>query len=167
MNRRRLIIWIVVLLSVGIVAAVKYRYAMFPGDKVSETYRKYTDTPNIEATYIKDFRVSDSIRTDITLLHALDTAGWILLLDDFFMVNKNIDQYPEEYRNNLLFGDGVGFNVYQANNPTLRADTNTVDVEQAIRYPRFRMVMVCHNLSYGQAQAIMQYQINDYFKDIE
>lgn len=167
MRRWLFITGIVALLCLGVAVTVKYCHSIFHGDDVSEVYLKYEKQPGIEATYIKGFLVTDSIRVDITLLRALDTANWIGLYGDFCLGLKNLSEIPEQYRDLYLFGDGIGFNVYRTNHPELVADKDEKDVEVAVIYKKFRTVMVCHTETREQTEAIMNYQMYDYFKNIK
>lgn len=60
----------------------QWRY-IFPSHEVSEIYTRYENTDGIDASFIKDFRVNDSVFIDVTLLEAKDSAGWALLCKDF------------------------------------------------------------------------------------
>ena len=60
----------------------QWRY-IFPSHEVSEIYTRYENTDGIDASFIKDFRVNDSVFIDVTLLEAKDSAGWATLMHDF------------------------------------------------------------------------------------
>lgn len=54
-----------------------------PFDKCSEAYKTYANNPSVEASFIKDFRINDSVFVDVTLLEAADSIGWNTLWHDF------------------------------------------------------------------------------------
>ena len=54
-----------------------------PFDQCSEVYRAYADNPLIKASYIKEFRINDTVTVDVTMLKAVDTNGWNILKNDF------------------------------------------------------------------------------------
>ena len=81
----------VVLLAVSATLVWKYRPRTVPVEECSELYRRYSDSSHICASYIKDFRVNDSLTLDVTVLEALDSAGWAGLLKDF-----DITPLPQE-----------------------------------------------------------------------
>ena len=60
----------------------QWRY-IFPSHVVSEIYTRYENTDGIGVSFIKDFRVNDSVFIDVTLLEAKDSAGWATLMHDF------------------------------------------------------------------------------------
>jgi hypothetical protein len=45
-------------------------------------YRLYVNNPSIRASFIKDFRINDSVSVDVTLLEATDSVGWNTLVTD-------------------------------------------------------------------------------------
>ena len=49
----------------------------------SEVYKKYSRVEGVRATYVKDFRVNDTLTVGVTLLEATDSAGWEYLLNAF------------------------------------------------------------------------------------
>lgn len=53
------------------------------GVQTSDVYRRYADTPGVNAAYIKDYRVNDSVTVCVTLLEAIDSAGWASVKKDF------------------------------------------------------------------------------------
>lgn len=62
-----------------------------PKDNCSDLYRQYAGAEGIKATFVKDYRVNDSITLDVTILEARDSAGWAGLLKDF-----DITPLPQE-----------------------------------------------------------------------
>ena len=54
--------------------------ATVPDEDCSELYRCYKECPAVVATFIRDFRVDDTVGVDVTLLEASDSAGWATLV---------------------------------------------------------------------------------------
>ena len=73
-----------------LVAFYQWKY-IFPSNEVSDLYRHYADVENIDATFIKDFKVNDSVFIDVTLLEAKDSAGWVILKRDFSVPELDIE----------------------------------------------------------------------------
>ena len=67
---------------VGVALAVKFLFCAVPYWQSSEVYKKYKDVEGIRASYVKDFRVNDTLTVAVTLLEATDT-GWERLMEDF------------------------------------------------------------------------------------
>ena len=82
MNRRWIITLLVCLLIVGSGAGVLLWPRTVPLGQCSEVYRLYVNNPSIRASFIKDFRINDSVSVDVTLLEAIDSNGWNTLVTD-------------------------------------------------------------------------------------
>lgn len=54
-----------------------------PFSQCSDVYKRYAKMDGIDASFIKDFRVNDSVFIDVTLLEAIDSTGWDILKRDF------------------------------------------------------------------------------------
>ena len=74
---------LVILALVSLALAVRLCPRTVPFSQCSSIYKKYADAEGIEATFIKDFRVNDTVFIDVTLLEAKDSAGWATLKQDF------------------------------------------------------------------------------------
>ncbi len=68
---------------VGVALAVKFLFCAVPYWQSSEVYKKYKDVEGIRASYVKDFRVNDTLTVAVTLLEATDSAGWEYLKQAF------------------------------------------------------------------------------------
>ena len=68
---------------VGVALAVKFLFCAVPYWQSSEVYKKYKDVEGIRASYVKDFRVNDTLTVAVTLLEATESAGWEYLLQKF------------------------------------------------------------------------------------
>ena len=54
-----------------------------PFDQCSDLYKQYANVEGIDATFIKDYKVNDTVFVDVTLLEAIDSTGWDILKKDF------------------------------------------------------------------------------------
>ena len=77
---------LVCLLIVGSGAGVLLWPRTVPLGQCSEVYRFYANNPGIKASFIKDFRINDSVSVDVTLLEAVDSNGWNTLVTDMNLV---------------------------------------------------------------------------------
>ena len=97
MTRKWILTILVSLLLVGGAVIVIVMPRVVPFSKTSDIYKHYASTDNIQATYIKDMAIIDSVAVDVTLLEAKDSAGWERLKEDFgvteFFVENNEDRY--------------------------------------------------------------------------
>ena len=90
MKRRILPFCLATLLCIAAVVVWKYRATIFRNGDVSELYLRYADTEGIDATFIKDFHVNDTVYVDVTLLQATDSAGWEMLISDFMIRRESL-----------------------------------------------------------------------------
>ena len=84
MRRRRWLYWIVVvligLLLSAITSAVIYWRHTVPLSECSEVYRQYRHLPGVRAAFIRQMPINDTLRLDMTLLEAEDSAAFADLL---------------------------------------------------------------------------------------
>lgn len=83
MKRSWLITIIYSLLLLGLGAVVIFMPQVVPMDKCSDLYKRYANIDGIEATFIKDYRVNDSVTVDVTLLEATTDSAWGEVLQYF------------------------------------------------------------------------------------
>ena len=70
---------------VGLLASltiVYFRYTV-PYWQCSEVYKRYHKVEGVEAAYVKNFPINDTLTVAVTLLQAADSAGWEYLLQAF------------------------------------------------------------------------------------
>ncbi len=83
MNKRTLINLAVILAAALAFLAVRYLPGVLSERKCSLVYQHYAHLPGIEATFVKDYPVFDTLAFDVTLLHASSDTAWQLLCHDF------------------------------------------------------------------------------------
>lgn len=77
------VVFALLVLEVVVGLAVWQWPRLFASRYASDLYRTYADIPGIDATFLHDFRVSDTVAVDVTILQATDSAGWERLRRDF------------------------------------------------------------------------------------
>ena len=91
MNTRRLIerlaswpatLTLCLLIVLGALA-VKLWPRTVPFEQCSEVYKKYAGADGVDASFLKDYRINDTVRVDVTLLEAKTDSAWTILTDDF------------------------------------------------------------------------------------
>lgn len=75
------------LLIIGGGAAVILWPRTVPLQECSEIYQKYANVEDVRASFIKDYKVNDTVFVDVTLLEAINSAGWDILKKDFELPN--------------------------------------------------------------------------------
>lgn len=86
--------WLVVLLVAmfnTLAVYVSRQPHSLEAEECSRLYQRYADSPDIRATYVKNYRVNDTLTLNATLLEAVTDTGWAILLKDF-----NFEPYPPE-----------------------------------------------------------------------
>ena len=101
-NKQRL--WLLVsLLCLTIVAGSGLLWhSAQPSPPVSDTYLRYSHVEGIEASYIRNFQVNDTLSIPVTTLKATTDSAWELLRKDF-----HIPPFPEEHKKHLEAGKDV------------------------------------------------------------
>ena len=88
MKKRRFWLVVTAIVAAEVLAAVVWRCCLFPEREVSDLYQRYCHVPGIEASYVKGFRINDTLAIDATLLHATDSASWERLVEDFGLMES-------------------------------------------------------------------------------
>lgn len=70
--------------------AIQWKY-IFPSNEVSEIYARYEKVEGIDVSFVKDYKVNDTVLVDVTLLEATDSVGWATLKKDFEIPNPPPD----------------------------------------------------------------------------
>ena len=155
MNRRSLIItFAICLLAVAVAFVVKRCPRTVPFEQCSELYQRYADTEGIEASFIQGYRINDSIRVDVTLLQATDSAAWVLLMKDF-----KIPVIPPEYEE-LISKKAVSTRLFPKNHPELTKDTTLLENDILVYYRKMYCICICHIESENQVTALLKKEIH-------
>ncbi len=85
MKKSSIYIIFVLIVVAAIVAGLAVRYvpSVVPYWQCSEVYKRYSKVEGVRASYIKDYRINDTLTLGVTLLEATDSAGWEYLLQKF------------------------------------------------------------------------------------
>lgn len=87
MKKKTRTFWTVVALmlvmEVATVLVVRYWYDIFPPRNVGILYKHYEDNKHIDASFVKGYRINDTLRLNVTVLVARDSIGIAQLWDDF------------------------------------------------------------------------------------
>lgn len=101
-----------------------------PLEECSEVYRRYEGLEGIDAAYIKNYRVNDTLTLPVTLLEATTDSGWARLQKDF-----GVPEIPKEYED-LFYADSNQVSVKKYINPENPLDTQSDDLVATSRYKR-------------------------------
>lgn len=81
------VVFALLVLEVVVGLAVWQWPRFFASRYASDLYRTYADIPGIDATFLHDYRVSDTVAVDVTILQATDSVGWERLTNDFGIIS--------------------------------------------------------------------------------
>ena len=85
---------VILAVALGAITVVLRWHRIFPSDEVSETYLKYAGRENVDASFVKGYRINDTMVVDVTLLETGDSAMWDTLCQDFSIVP--LSKYPKD-----------------------------------------------------------------------
>lgn len=88
-----------------------------PFSQCSDVYKRYAKMDGVDATFIKDYKVNDTVFVDVTLLEAKTDSAWTVLQTDF-----NVPIIPEEYRELVASYSSVDFWLAPKEDYTLPMD---------------------------------------------
>ncbi|MCR4815772.1 MAG: hypothetical protein K5842_01120 [Bacteroidales bacterium] len=92
MKPKQLILPAIIFLAIVLVAlAVRLWPRIVPFDLCSDVYKQYANVEGIDATFIKDYKVNDTVFVDVTLLEATDSVSWTTLKKDFEVPDPSPD----------------------------------------------------------------------------
>lgn len=83
-----------------------------PFDQCSVAYQTYAGQPGICASFIKDYRINDTVFVDVTFIEATTDSAWNVILNDF-----NMPVIPEEYRELVEKNSSIEFNLISKEDP--------------------------------------------------
>ena len=74
---------LIVVVILGGASIFWYMQRTVPYWQCSEVYKRYKDVEGVRATYVKDYRVNDTLTFGVTLLEATTDSGWAKLVSKF------------------------------------------------------------------------------------
>ena len=152
MKKHNILSVVLCLVVVLVVLGWKYYPRSLPLKECSEVYKRYSQMEGIRATYIKDFRVNDTLTIGVTLLEATTDSGWARLMEDFAII-----PIPSDI---LAYCDSNTVNMWMAakRDYSLRADPDLLNNDLiAMNYLK-HIISVFHLESENQQDAILHYQ---------
>ena len=129
-----------------------------PFDQCSDVYKRYAKMDGVDATFIKGYKVNDTVFVDVTLLETKDTALWDSLCKDFGIALFSM--YPKEYREIMSIEHSFGQQVIK---DTIVLENDSLYKENLIIFSHINMSMcIFHKINDSQYDAI----VNEKHKEI-
>ena len=85
---------IILAVALGAITVALRWHCIFPTDEVSATYLKYAGREDMDVSFVKGYRVNDTVVVDVTLLETGSPAMWDTLCQDFSIVP--LSKYPKD-----------------------------------------------------------------------
>ena len=136
---------LVAVATVVVVQVVRYLPRVVPYWQCSEVYKRYSRVEGVRATYMKDYRINDTLTIGVTLLEATTDSGWAMLQEDF-----GLPVIPKEYEERFV-GDSnrVSIKKFPKDIPLfLDGDTLTDDLIIVSLYKH----TICHFVIHSDEQ---------------
>ena len=121
---------ILLALALGAITLAHRWHRIFPSDEVSDIYLRYRDTDGLDVSYVKKYRVNDTVLVDVTLLETHDSVLWDSLCEDFLI--PSISKLPEEFRRKHLSDETFGYRVEEATSQKVK-ESKSQKVEKSKR----------------------------------
>lgn len=155
MKRSWLITILICLLLLCGGGAVLLLPQVVPFDQCSDLYKQYVAVKGINATFIKDYKVNDTVFVDVTLLEATDSM-WHTLMKDFNIPTPDpgLQQFIDAGEN-LVVTKLVDKTHYSK--PTAPSSSNCEIM--AISYTT-HTISVFHTVNAGERHAILYFNLD-------
>ena len=152
-QRRILRFWgrflLLLAVALGAITLVMRWHRIFPSDEVSEIYAKYAEMDDIEASFIKDYRINDTAFIDATVLEATTDSAWAVLQKDF-----NIHIIPKKHKEPSTC-HSIGFRLAPKNNPQAPTDSNLLNNDVIVVSQEMQTITILHITSEAQIDIII------------
>lgn len=148
---------VILAVALGVITLVHRWHRVFPSDEVSDIYMKYAEREDIDVSFVKKYRVNDTVFVDVTLLEAKDTTAWEELCKDFDIAS--ITQFPVEFRESLTVSNSYSLRVIKDSTDTdcgVEYSRNVI----IFSYPKMSMC-IFHNMNYKQYNAIVDKNVKN------
>lgn len=158
MKRSWLITILFCLLLLGGGGAVLILPQVVPFSQCSDVYKRYAKMDGVDATFIKDYKVNDSVCVNVTLLQANDLVSWNIIAKDLNVPPP--PEIPEEYKDLFLQSNSFGyFIVKDKQNEDKQMQDKRKDI---CTFSRDKMtICIFHSCNETQIDAILDNNIDE------
>lgn len=148
------------LVMVAVVVAVEfavYMSGVVPYRKCSEVYKQYSKVEGVRATYVKDYRVNDTLTVGVTLLEATDSAGWAYLMESFHISEEMIKESEVNPLANIWVSQSLKGSPETRYIPSDSISPADSDIEIVAKAMKERQICIFHTRGAGEREAIQNY----------
>lgn len=152
--KRSQIISIAIVLIAIVLSVLLHRPRMLPLKECSDIYREYYKTEGIQATFVKDYDLGDSVTVDVTILQAIDSLAWHSLLCDFHVVTDSAFRPSRDEAEVMFTSTGLFPKGCKGQPPASVLTGNDMFI---VHYPR-NTVYIFHLCDERQFNTIIRYK---------
>ena len=161
MKKHNVIFIILCVVAVLVAVLVKRCPRTVPYEQCSEVYKRYSRVEGVRATYVKDYRINDTLTIGVTLLEATDSAGW-----EYLMKQLNITpemQMVLKQRDIFEWQSPRGKPEIRAITKGEGCDTSLTENDIEICTCSFNRLQMCvfHTRTKNEVAAIRNYNYNE------
>ncbi|MCQ2260763.1 MAG: hypothetical protein MJZ77_05185 [Bacteroidales bacterium] len=146
---------IILMIALGAITLVFRWHSIFPTDEVSELYTRYEHVEGLDVSYIKDFKVNDTVCVDVTMLEAKTDSAWTTIQTDF-----NVPIIPEEYQELLANYNSVDSWLAPKENYKLPMNPNISNNDAIAVLRKERTISVFHTRKDTPIDDIFTHKLN-------
>lgn len=146
---------IILAIALGAITLVFRWYRIFPTDEVSELYTRYEHVEGLDVSFIKDFKVNDTVFVDVTMLEAKTDSAWTTIQTDF-----NVPIIPEEYQELLANYNSVDSWLAPKENYKLPMNPNISNNDAIAVLRKERTISVFHTRKDTPIDDIFTHKLN-------
>ena len=157
MKKYSIISFFATLLVAVAIFALQYPPCPLAADECSSLYRRYAHVPGIEAAYVKDYRINDTLTVDATLLHATDSATWTMLWEDFDI------PYPIRKPNTTPEKKSIVFRFNKKGHTARDMNTEFLYNDFMAASRQDQTITILHITNKSQAEACIDFMTNTAF----
>ena len=128
----------------------------------SEVYKRYSKADGIDATFIKDYRVNDTLCINATLLEATDTSAWNMIAKDLNVPPP--PEIPAEYKE--LYARANSFSTFVVEKDSINVSDQKIVIQDVYIFSRKdRTICIFHSCDGNQTIAIFHKKIKELKKN--
>ena len=144
-NIGRFWLWVGVLLLIELAAITLWKrwYWFFPQQQTSELYQRYAGAEDVDAAYVTDYRVNDSLFVDVTVLQATTDTAWARLQKDLNVSDLSV--FSEEIQ--TLFIRPNAYECYYRGDTIVQNGQHVISVDIYSYNRYYKRFIVFHSLS--------------------
>ncbi|MBQ9864883.1 MAG: hypothetical protein IJM33_06035 [Bacteroidales bacterium] len=156
-NRFWLVVGILLLVECAALFAFRSCPRQLPERKCSEVYRRYAHAEGVEAAFVKDFPINDTVAVDVTLLRACDSAGWVYLMESFHISEEMVKESEENPQANIWVSQSIKGSPETKYIPSDSISPADSDIEIVAKAMKEREICIFHTRGAGDREAIQNY----------